>query len=82
VAKKAEKAYASAQAAPGSRCESEATLARTWGNVMDFQIEPEHALSPHEIAAIEDRLYEHNSHATGRHDVEAWASSFAIRGDG
>jgi ribosomal protein S18 acetylase RimI-like enzyme len=35
---------------------------------MDFQIEPEHALSPHEIAAIEDRLYEHNSHATGRHD--------------
>jgi hypothetical protein len=28
---------------------------------MDLQIEPQHALSPNEIDAIEDRLYEHNS---------------------
>jgi GNAT superfamily N-acetyltransferase len=35
---------------------------------MDPKIEPRHALSPNEIDAIEDRLYEHNSHVTGCHD--------------
>ena len=44
---------------------------------MDVQIEPQHALSPNEIDAIEDRLYEHNSHATGRHDGQGLG--FVIR---
>ena len=35
---------------------------------MTLEIEPRHDLSPNEIDAIEDRLYEHNSRATGRHD--------------
>ena len=35
---------------------------------MTLQIEPRHDLSPGEVDAIEDRLYDHNSHATGRHD--------------
>jgi hypothetical protein len=35
---------------------------------MAFQIEPRHDISPNEIDAIEDRLYVHNSYATGRHD--------------
>lgn len=35
---------------------------------MTLQIEPRHDLSPDEVDAIEDRLYDHNSHATGRHD--------------
>jgi GNAT superfamily N-acetyltransferase len=44
---------------------------------MNLQIEPQHALSPHEIDAIEDRLYEHNSHVTGRHDGQGLG--FVIR---
>jgi ribosomal protein S18 acetylase RimI-like enzyme len=35
---------------------------------MTFQLEARHDLTPNEVDAIEDRLYEHNSHATGRHD--------------
>ena len=35
---------------------------------MALQIEPRHDLSPDEIDAIEGRLYDHNSHATGRRD--------------
>jgi ribosomal protein S18 acetylase RimI-like enzyme len=35
---------------------------------MTLQIEPRHDLSANEIDAIEDRLYDHNSHATGRRD--------------
>jgi GNAT superfamily N-acetyltransferase len=35
---------------------------------MALQIEPRHDLSPDEIDAIEGRLYDHNSHATGRGD--------------
>jgi len=35
---------------------------------MTLQVEPRHNLSPKDIEAIEDRLYDHNSHATGRHD--------------
>jgi N-acetylglutamate synthase-like GNAT family acetyltransferase len=37
---------------------------------MTLQIESRHDLSPNEIDAIEDRLNEHNSHATGRHDAQ------------
>src|SRR3954471_23653398 len=37
---------------------------------MTFQLEPRHDLSPSEIEAIEDRLYDHNSNATGRHDAQ------------
>lgn len=35
---------------------------------MSLKIEPQHALSPDEIDAIENHLYEHNSDATGRRD--------------
>jgi GNAT superfamily N-acetyltransferase len=35
---------------------------------MTLQIEAKHGLTPNEIDAIEDRLYDHNSYATGRHD--------------
>jgi hypothetical protein len=37
---------------------------------MNVQIEPQHALSPNEINAIEGHLYEYNSHVTGRDDGE------------
>jgi ribosomal protein S18 acetylase RimI-like enzyme len=36
-----------------------------------LHLQTRHDLTPDEIDAIEDRLYEHNSHATGRHDGEA-----------
>jgi hypothetical protein len=35
---------------------------------MTAHIEPRHDLSPNEIDAIEDRIYDHNSTATGRDD--------------
>jgi len=35
---------------------------------MTLQIEAKHDLTANEINAIENRLYDHNSHATGRHD--------------
>src|SRR6476659_4414289 len=44
---------------------------------MKLQIEPQHALSPNEIDAIEARLYEHNRHVTGRHDNQGLG--FVIR---
>jgi ribosomal protein S18 acetylase RimI-like enzyme len=44
---------------------------------MSVEIEAQHALSPNEIDAIEDRLYEHNSHATGRSDGQGLG--FVIR---
>lgn len=44
---------------------------------MAFQLEARHDLTPNEIDAIEDRLYEHNRHATGRHDGEGLG--FVIR---
>src|SRR4029077_7294610 len=47
--------------------------------VMTFQIEPRHDLSPDEIDAIEDRIYDHNSHATGRHDGQGLG--FVIRNE-
>jgi hypothetical protein len=54
-----------------------AKLPAPWVDDMDLQIEPQHALSPNEIGAIEDRLYKHNSHATGRHDGQGLG--FVIR---
>jgi GNAT superfamily N-acetyltransferase len=35
---------------------------------MTLQIEAKHDLTPNEIDAIGDRLYDYNSYATGRHD--------------
>src|SRR5262245_38588021 len=46
---------------------------------MALQIEPRHDLSPNEIAAIEDCLYNHNSHATGRRDAQG--IGFVIRNE-
>jgi GNAT superfamily N-acetyltransferase len=43
---------------------------------MTLEISPRHDLSPIEIDAIEDRLYAHNSSATGRDDAQGL--SFAI----
>jgi ribosomal protein S18 acetylase RimI-like enzyme len=37
---------------------------------MTLQIAARHDLSPDEIDAIEDRIYHHNSRATGRHDAQ------------
>lgn len=44
-----------------------------------MEIEPRHDLSPNEIDAIEDRLYDHNSHATGHRDARG--IGFVIRDD-
>jgi hypothetical protein len=44
---------------------------------MTVHIEPRHDLSPNEVDAIEGRLYDHNSDATGRHDGQGLG--FAIR---
>ena len=44
---------------------------------MILQIEPRHDFSPNEVHAIEDCLYQHNSHATGRHDGQGLG--FVIR---
>jgi hypothetical protein len=46
---------------------------------MTLQIEPRHDLSPNEIEAIEDRLYDSNSYATGRHDGQGLG--FVIRNE-
>ena len=47
---------------------AKAALSESWTHDMTLQIEPRHDLSPNEIDAIEDRIYDHNSSATGRHD--------------
>jgi ribosomal protein S18 acetylase RimI-like enzyme len=44
---------------------------------MTLRIEPRHDLSPNEIDAIEDRIYDHNSYATGRDDASGLG--FVIR---
>ena len=44
---------------------------------MTLAIEPRHDLSPQEIDAIEDRIYAHNSAATGRRDAQGLG--FVIR---
>jgi ribosomal protein S18 acetylase RimI-like enzyme len=46
---------------------------------MNLQIEPWHNLLPNEIDAIEDRLYEHNSCATGHCDGQGLG--FVIRNE-
>ena len=46
---------------------------------MTFQLEARHDLSPSEIDAIEDRLYEHNSRATGY--LDGRGLGFVIRDD-
>ena len=46
---------------------------------MTVQVEPRHDLSPDEIDAIEDRLYDHNSRATGRRDAKG--IGFVIRNE-
>jgi ribosomal protein S18 acetylase RimI-like enzyme len=63
-----------------------ARMPRTGGNIirslahdMNPQIEPQHALSPNEIDAIENRLHEHNSHVTGRDNGQGLG--FVIRDD-
>jgi ribosomal protein S18 acetylase RimI-like enzyme len=47
---------------------------------MALQLEARHDLTPNEVDAIEDRLYQHNSHATGCHDGRGLG--FVIRDDG
>ena len=44
---------------------------------MTLHIESRHDLSPNEVDAIEDRLIDHNGHATGRHDSQGLG--FVIR---
>ena len=44
---------------------------------MTLHIESRHHLSPNEVDAIEDRLIDHNGHATGRHDSQGLG--FVIR---
>jgi hypothetical protein len=46
---------------------------------MTLQVESRHDLSPNEINAIEDRIYCHNSSATGRDDVQGLG--FVIRNE-
>ena len=46
---------------------------------MTVQVEPRHDLSPNEIDAIEDRLYDHTSLATGRRDAKG--IGFVIRNE-
>jgi ribosomal protein S18 acetylase RimI-like enzyme len=43
-------------------------------------VQPRHDLTPTEVDMIEDRLYEHNSAATGRNDGEGLG--FVIKDDG
>src|SRR5262245_65605559 len=57
----------------------EAISLQTWAHAMTLQIEPRHDLSPNEIDAIEDRLYDSNSYATGRHDGQGLG--FVIRNE-
>src|SRR5258705_976856 len=46
---------------------------------MTVQVEPRHDLAPNEIDAIEDRLYDHTSLATGRRDAKG--IGFVIRNE-
>lgn len=54
-------------------------ILQSWILAVTLQIEPRHDLSPNELDAIEDRLYDHNSSATGRHDGRGLG--FVIRDD-
>jgi hypothetical protein len=46
---------------------------------MTLRLEARHDLTPNEVDAIEVRLYQHNSDATGRHDGQGLG--FVIRDD-
>ena len=46
----------------------EVAILQSWMLAMTLPIEPRHDLSPMELDAIEDHLYDYNSRATGRHD--------------
>ena len=46
---------------------------------MIIEIQPRHDLTPNEVDAIEDRIYDHNCHATGRHDGQGLG--FVIRNE-
>jgi GNAT superfamily N-acetyltransferase len=54
-------------------------MTRNLADDMTLQIESRHNLSPEEIDAIEDRLYDHNSYATGRDDGQGLG--FVIRNE-
>jgi len=58
---------------------TKATFTRISAHDMALQIEPRHDLSPNEIGAIEDRLYEHNSDATRCRDGQSLG--FVIRNE-
>ena len=62
-----------------SKMSSTEAAPQSWAHTMALQIEPRHDLSPSEIDAIEDRLYDHNSRATGRHDGQGLG--FVIRNE-
>jgi len=47
---------------------------------MASKVEARHDLTPDEVDALEDRLYDHNSAATGRNDAKG--IGFVIRDDG
>ena len=51
----------------------------SWMLAMTLPIEPRHDLSPNELDAVEVRLYDHNSRATGRYDGRGLG--FVIRDD-
>jgi hypothetical protein len=55
-------------------------LLQSWTHDMTLRIEARDDLSPNEIDVIEDRLYDHNSHATGHHDGRRLG--FVIRNEG
>jgi ribosomal protein S18 acetylase RimI-like enzyme len=58
---------------------TKAALLQSWTHDMTLQIEPRHDLSPNEIDAIEDRLYDYNSCAIGRHDGQGLG--FVVRNE-
>src|SRR5262249_44653551 len=62
---------------PTKMSPTKAVWLQSWTHGMALQIEPRHDLSPNEIDAIENRLYDHNRRATGRHDGQALG--FVIR---
>src|SRR5215831_1709466 len=62
---------------PTKMSPTKAVWLQSWTHGMALQIEPRHDLSPNEIDAIEDRLYDSNSYATGRHDGQGLG--FVIR---
>jgi GNAT superfamily N-acetyltransferase len=56
------------QSSAASVSDETLSVKRGMSGTMALQIETRHDLSPGDIDAIEDRLYEYNSHAIGRND--------------